>query len=98
MEYKTQKFGGPPGQLSPPNKKPLHTPDRVCELVFGAHAGVKGKAHYAISVVSHSCAKNAQEWGTLGADCAGGQSYPPLSLEWTAGTPVLSINLHKYDG
>ena len=37
-----------------------------------ADSGVTGKAHCAISVVSHSCAKDAQEWGTLGAGCAGG--------------------------
>src|SRR5437588_1037905 len=39
-------------------------------LVWGTR-GVKGKAHCAVSVGSHPCAKNAQEWGTLGADCAG---------------------------
>ncbi|SRR6266849_5329659 len=33
---------------------------------------VKGKARCAISVASHSCAKDAQEWGTPGAGCAGG--------------------------
>src|SRR5713101_990023 len=32
---------------------------------------VKGKAHCAISVVSRSCAKDAQEWGTHGAGSAG---------------------------
>src|ERR1700675_130335 len=33
---------------------------------FGALACVRGKAHCAVGVVSHSCAKNAQEWGTPG--------------------------------
>ncbi len=42
---------------------------------------------------SHSCAKDAQEWGTLGAGWAGGQSYSPLSLEWTDGDARLSINM-----
>jgi hypothetical protein len=32
-------------------------------LIWGIR-GVKGKAHCAISLVSHSCAKDAQEWGT----------------------------------
>ena len=31
--------------------------------------------------------------GHLGADCAGGQSCPPLSLEWTGGDARLSINM-----
>jgi hypothetical protein len=42
-------------------------------LIWGTR-GVKGKAHCAVSVVSHSCAKDAQEWGTPGvkgkAHCA----------------------------
>jgi len=40
-------------------------------LIWGTRC-VKGEAHCAISVVSHSCAKDAQEWGTPGAGCAGG--------------------------
>ena len=69
-------------------------------LIWGTR-GVIGKGHCAISVVSHSCANDAQEWGTPALAVQAGKasatrrelaSTHGTELGWTGGDARLSTS------